>query len=740
MIKSSTFSITQLIITSFCLSFFSGCVNSSTLPESQNIMLHESIKHMDSMAKRIFADRASSFVFEVIPSSKGEDVFEIESRQKKIVIRGNNGIAMARGLNWYLKYYCDLNFSWENAKVVLPDELPQVFPKLQRICWAENRYFLNYCAFGYSMPWWDWKQWEKLIDWMALNGINMPLSVTGQEAVWQRVCRKMGMSDAEIMEFFAGAPYLPFSWMGCLDSWGGPLPKDWIDRHAELQQKILLRQRELGMKPVLQGFTGHIPEAIYKKFPNAKGHTVQWYEWKTHLLDPNEPLYTKIAALYMKEQTELFGTDHLYAADPFIEMIPPKGDLNFLTDYSRAIYRGMAQVDSQAVWVFQSWPFMDKKSFWTQQRIKAFFDAVDDNHMIVLDLFCEKKPLWKATKAFYGKPWIWCNIQNFGNTTFMNGNLDIISKDLQAAKNNPQCMNLSGAGFVNEGLGYNPVVFDLLFEIPWRKGNIILNKWVKDYANHRYGGSNIGAEKAWTIFQNTLYNKSFGSNRSIIINKPSISYQQKLPYDNVRLIAAWRLLQEESDKLGSHETFRYDLVNVARQTLANHALKLHEALKDAYNAKDEKMFAAETRNFLELIDDMDQLLGTRKEFLLGAWIEDAKRWGRTKSEKDKLEWNARRILTIWGDSPSLNDYSYKEWSGMLSGFYSKRWLAYFKELQLALKQKKVFDNEAVIDKIFEWEKAWSSQLETYPSEPTGNCIEISQKLLVKYFGVRKSSK
>ena len=43
----------------------------------------------------------------------------------------------------------------------------------------------------------------------------------------------------------------------------------------------------------------------------------------------------------MQEQTKLFGTDHLYAADTFIEMIPPRGDAKYLTDMSRAILSGM---------------------------------------------------------------------------------------------------------------------------------------------------------------------------------------------------------------------------------------------------------------------------------------------------------------------------------------------------------------------------------------------------------------
>ena len=38
-----------------------------------------------------------------------------------------------------------------------------------------------------SFVWWDWRRWEKEIDWMALQGINLPLAFTGQEAVWQKV-------------------------------------------------------------------------------------------------------------------------------------------------------------------------------------------------------------------------------------------------------------------------------------------------------------------------------------------------------------------------------------------------------------------------------------------------------------------------------------------------------------------------------------------------------------------------
>lgn len=41
--------------------------------------------------------------------------------------------------------------------------------------------------------WWDWARWEQEIDWMALNGINLALAWSGQEAIWQRVrAHRMG--------------------------------------------------------------------------------------------------------------------------------------------------------------------------------------------------------------------------------------------------------------------------------------------------------------------------------------------------------------------------------------------------------------------------------------------------------------------------------------------------------------------------------------------------------------------
>jgi alpha-N-acetylglucosaminidase len=630
--------------------------------------------------------------------------------------------------------------------------LPQVQPKVRQVCWAKHRYFLNYCCFGYSLPWWDWDQWERLIDWMALNGINMPLAMTGQEAVWQAVSRRLGMTEGQISEFLAGPPYLPFQWMGCLDGWGGPLPQSWIDRHEELAKKILARERELGMTPVLQGFTGHVPAVLSQKFPEAKIHRIRWIEWETSLLDPLDPLFPKVARIYLEEQAKRFGTDHLYAADTFIEMRPPSDDPKYLADLARAIYAGMTASDAEAVWVLQGWIFTNNPDFWKPPQGRAMFGAVPDDRMLVLDLMCEQNPGWAKTEAFYGKPWLWCNLQNFGNTVHLSGALNKIAQDLPALRRqqagsvlNPRGNDVSagdpasvknppcGLGFVNEGLGYNPVVYDLMFEMAWRDQPVDVEKWLTDYVTRRYGRANEDAHRAWQNLLNTVYDGAHYT-RSVVDCVPHVQAAVKPPYDNARLAGAWEGLLAAADELGEIDTFRFDLVNVARQVLSNHAAASHTAIVQALQTKDVSAFRSASEQFLDLIRDMDRLLATRAEFLLGRWLEDARRWGSTDAERSRFEWNARRVLTMWGQGSSLDDYARKEWSGMVGGYYLNRWELFLHELSASLDRNKPFEEKEFQSRLRRWMADWSDQREAYPTQPQGDSVQVAKMLWAKYVG------
>ena len=147
-----------------------------------------------ALAKRLIPQYEKNFVFNVVADTV--QYYELESVGKKVVIRGDCSNSVAVGLNSYLNDWCHTTVSW-NADD--PMEMPSVLPVIDTPVRVEsltrNRFFLNYCTFGYTMPWWGWREWERFIDWMALNGVTMPLAITGQEAVWQKVWRAHGMSD-----------------------------------------------------------------------------------------------------------------------------------------------------------------------------------------------------------------------------------------------------------------------------------------------------------------------------------------------------------------------------------------------------------------------------------------------------------------------------------------------------------------------------------------------------------------
>ncbi|RYD93542.1 MAG: alpha-N-acetylglucosaminidase, partial [Sphingobacteriales bacterium] len=154
---------------------------------------------VDGLVARIAPDYADKIEFETIPAANGFDVFELESDGQKLVIRGNNYNSMATGLNHYLKYYCHSFVSWyKDDAIAYPPDMPVVPQKVRKTARVKKRFFLNYCTFSYTMPWWKWQDWERLIDWMALNGINMPLAITGQEAIWLKVWKQYGLKDEEI--------------------------------------------------------------------------------------------------------------------------------------------------------------------------------------------------------------------------------------------------------------------------------------------------------------------------------------------------------------------------------------------------------------------------------------------------------------------------------------------------------------------------------------------------------------
>lgn len=695
-----------------------------------------------SFITRIVKDKDSFFRVAYLAPEAGKDVFEIESAAGKIILRGNNGLSIASALNYYLKHFCHCNISWNGNNLQLPAVLPSIKRKIRKITPYQYRYYLNYCTFNYSMSWWNWERWQQEIDWMALNGINMPLAITGEEAIWQRVYTSMGFTNDDLNRFFSGPAYFSWFWMGNIDAWGGPLPQHWMDTHRELQKKILAAERAMGMKPVLPAFTGHVPPSFKDRFPAAKLKKTNWGAGfpDVYILDPADPLFETIGKKFIEEQTAVYGTDHYYSADTFNENLPPSNDSTYLNDISKKVFESMAAADPKAVWVMQGWMFHYQASFWKQPQIQALLNAVPDDHMIMLDLYSESHPLWNRTQAYYGKPWIWNMLHNFGGNVALWGRMRNVAHDPAAALHDPASGKMAGIGLTPEGIAQNPALYELMLENVWRDSAIDLAAWLPQYTLQRYGTLNPTINKAWTILQQTVYSGGLGEGgpESIIVARPTINgwadrVRTKLDYNPVDLMKAWELFVQASPALQHSDGFQYDLVDVTRQVLANYALPLQQKWVLAYLQHDTASYNKHTRAFLELMQDMDILLSTRQDFLLGKWIADARSCGVDEKEKDLYELNARNIITLWGDKDSeLHEYSNRQWAGLIKHFYKPRWEQFFVYLKEKMKAGGRMETNDFETAVKDWEWKWVNGHEHYTDQVKGNAVTISVALYKKY--------
>lgn len=695
-----------------------------------------------ALIKRVVPQRAASFTVEALPQEEAKDVFEITANNGKIVLKGNNGVAVASALYYYLTEYGHCQITWNGSNLQLPAELPMPEKPVRKTTPYQYRYYLNYCTFNYSMSWWDWERWQKEIDWMALHGINMPLAVTGEEYTWYEVYKEMGFSDKDLADFFCGPAYFSWFWMGNLDGWGGPLPLSWMKSHKELQQKIVRQERALGMKPVLPAFTGHVPAAFRKKYPNAKLKTTNWTNGfaDTYILDAEDPLFAEIGKRFLEKQTKLYGTDHLYSADTFNENEPPSDAPEYLSKLSAKIYEGMRQADTAAVWVMQGWLFYSDRKFWHDPQIEALLKAVPDNKMILLDLAAEIEPVWKRTAAFYGKPWIWNMLNNFGGNANLFGRLDGVASGPAAALHDTASGKLSGIGLTMEAIEQNPVIYELTMQHTWQTEPVQLDNWLRKYARNRYGKDNDSLVKAWQILRKTAYNGKLirDGAESIITGRPTFDSTTKwtrtlLNYPPQDLIPAWDLFMQAAGTGVKTDGFTYDLVDISRQVMANYALPLQAKWVKAFRTGDKQAFARYSTEFLQLISDMDKLLATRKDFLLGPWLASARKWGTTPAEKALYEMNARDLITLWGDADSpLHEYANRQWSGLLNDFYKKRWQQFFTLLEESLKTGVAPDLKTFEYNISGWEWKWVNEQKAFPVVTTGDPVKVSEEMYRKY--------
>jgi alpha-N-acetylglucosaminidase len=690
---------------------------------------------------RVAPKLSSKVDLKLIDADNGRDVFEIEQSGDRIIFRGNNAVSLTSAAGWYLKHVANCELSWCGNQLALPDPLPKVNQKIRQTCPFKYRVYFNYCTLAYTGTWWDWNRWQHEIDFMALQGINMPLSVTGLEGTWYNTLLKLNFTDEQARQFLVGPCYLPWQWMANIEGFGGPLPKSWIDSHVKLEQQILTQERSLGMMPIQQGFCGNVPRSMKQMFPTAA--IMQKPNWcgftGTAQLDPLDPLFPKVAATFYEEQKKLFGQSHYYGTDPFHESSPPKPGNQYLHDVATTIQKTMTDADPDAIWCMQSWSLRE-----------PIVQAIAKDKLLILDIGSR----YQSDQNFWSYPFTAGIISNFGGRTRMFGNLAGMARNPfdSATKKAANCI---GMGIFPEAIDNNPAYFGMAFDMIWRNGGVDVNQWLGEYARRRYGVPSESAAAAWQGLLKTVYSPANAGASSILTARPALNVKMSdpnwglaSPYDAEQLLDAWKSLLVDADKLKASDAYQYDVADVGRQLFSDLGLSIHADFMQAYIEKDAAKMQDASDRFIELENDTDRLVGTRPELSFEKWQQDAIRWATTEDEKKLYTFNAAMLVTQWGATgdPQLFEYAWREWSGLLRDYYGPRWKQFHNFLIDQVKQNIPYSEDKLpqtygrpalrstkfLSGLADWELNWIHSDKNYPPFKAGDSAAVACAMLAKY--------
>jgi alpha-N-acetylglucosaminidase len=701
---------------------------------------------------------ASRFQFRILSPAVGvPDYYELSCVKSAsadvcafINIIAMSGPAAGAGLHHYMRETLNASVTWGvgrsgyHVDVASLEGLIQATGGLPpptvngRVSLASVRYHMNVCTLGYSTAFWTWPEWEQHIDWMILHGINLPLATEGAEYVWWRTyTERFNLTSDDVVSYFTGVAFLPWNRMGNIHTWAGPMSVDFLKARADLQKLLLGRMRELGISPVLPAFDGHVPTALKAQYPNA--NITRSADWlgngaiysENLLLNPTDPLFARIASAFAEIQREEFGDASFYNADTWNEMNPASGDHTYLADTARAVYNGLTTINPNATWVMQGWTFYEQSDFWSLDRIQAYLGGVPQNGLLILDLTSESFPQYERTQGYFGYPFVWCMLHNYGGKRGIYGNASHIAAVPRMELISAKYPSLVGIGITMEAIEQNEMLYELMLDTPWASfpsessssasssssgswplpdeitvAPIDLPSWLQVYTTARYGpdasaaardvfGGLTTGDGPMTAFIGCCYFFSSAFDRPWLSPPTRDGSTVWTGYNADRIVAAARTMADALENAPGdiasplRSALRYDAVDMTRQLLENIFTDLHGGLWAVLNRTD--VTAVDVTDgiastMLTLLSDLDELLSTDANFMLGTWLSGADRWAEAIGQgsggpmRDQLRYNALLQVSLWGpksDRVNIHDYAVKPWAGLIEKYALRRWELFF---------------------------------------------------------------
>ena len=631
----------------------------------------------DLIGRVVFDGFDENFLFSKIETELF-DCFILSSQDGKIKISANNTNAASSAVNYYLKHFLNCNISPITRNVPVTKETPLILPESEIRVETPflYRYLLNYCTFSYTMAFWDFEDYEYLIDYMALSGINLSLNIVGYECVIKELFQKYGYSEKEIGEYICGSGYFAWQWMHNLMGFCGPLPSWWYEERKALAQKMNRRFLDLGIEVMLPAFFGSVPQSFKKKH---SADTVSQGKWcisydRPDLILPTDPLFEKMAQDYYGILENVMGVKSSYfSVDPFHEGGNEDGiDKKALTE---KIYNAMQTYNSNAVWVFQGWILNPRREMLL---------ALQKQDVLITDLVADISPCFKGDgDDFLHYPYVLCQVNNYGGQRNWRGNFLRSMNTPYEALDSEFAGGMCGIGLLPEGIEDVELFYDLLGDLSFRQSKPDHNIWLKEYIKRRYNTCNEKVFQSLKLLAEKVLvcTEKEGTRESVFIARPGINVKkvsmwtaETCAYDEMDLWHSLKLLFSAYDSLKENDCYQLDITDMARQVLSNYGwVVLSKILKGENTTENQKLF-------LKMILMQDSLMSSLHRTSFSYWNGKAEAYGKTVNETDLFRKNARYLISFWSDPVSaaeLHDYASKEWGGLLKGYHYKRWKKFF---------------------------------------------------------------
>jgi alpha-N-acetylglucosaminidase len=606
----------------------------------------------------------------------------------------------------------------------------------------------NMTVSGYTTPFFDWDDWEAELDLLAASGITAAHITLGQEAVWLEAFQEFGYSEAELLDWIVPPSHQPWQWLNNIQSFGGGTTLPIIRKRVALARRVFGRMAELEITPILPGFSGTVPQGFEDRNPGAP--IVPQGKWFLDIAGPIRPdwlsseseHYARVAASFYAAQQSLFGLGGHWAVDLLHEG-GKIGD-STLAEAAQGVERAMRAADPGYTWYVQAWAGNPRQELLDALDTSRLFvlDLIGE-HWATMEGYGSIPWAWGILPNYGGRNGLYGDLAAiaaapatlFGGEA-PTGALRGLTDMAEGVANNPVVWDLFHdltwtdrpidlSSWLDEWIAarygaLTPAARDGWAVLrnsaygPWRvpesaglpKETVLavigqpVDAATVDSVELPEGMSAMFGDDAESGAEALEMFSFYSGTDSVIAAVPSLGANQAstmgprvLPYAPEALKPALTSLVRAADELdratataGRSASFDYDLVDVARQALADAARALLARVAAAYTAGDLSAFDTATGTFLALIDEQERVLGTLPQFRLDTWVESARSFGGDDGERAQLvEW-AKRLVTSWGEREDfvLSEYSNRDWAGLVGGYYRHRWELWFAELRKVL--------------------------------------------------------